>query len=205
MALQLITAPAVEPLTLAEAKAHLRVDTTDDDALIAALLTASRSFCEEWTGRAFVTQTWELVLDEFSSDLNADEIEIPRPPLQSVSSIKYDDSNGIEQTLATDQYDVDAVSQPGWVVPITTGWPFVVWQGINAVRIRYVAGYAPGTNSPANSTDNIPGAIKAAIRLYLGQLYDQREDIVVGTIVNKVPSGSVQSLLRNFRVRLGMA
>lgn len=205
MALTLITPPAVEPLTLAEAKAHLRVDTTDDDDLIAALLTASRSFCEEWTGRAFVTQTWELVLDEFSSDLNADEIEIPRPPLQSVTSVKYDDSDGVEQTLATDQYDVDTVSQPGWVVPITTGWPSVVWQGINAVRIRYVAGYAPSDDSPPTSTDNIPGAIKAAIRLYLGQLYDQREDIVVGTIVNKVPSGSVQSILRNFRVRLGMA
>jgi len=205
MALTLIMPPAVEPLTLAEAKSHLRVDTTDDDDLIAALLTASRSFCEEWTGRAFVTQTWELTLDEFSSDLNADEIEIPRPPLQSVTSVKYDDSNGLEQTLATDQYDVDTASQPGWVVPITSGWPSVVWDGINAVRIRYVAGYAPSEDSPANSTDNIPGAIKAAIRLYLGQLYDQREDIVVGTIVNKVPSGSVQSLLRNFRVRLGMA
>jgi uncharacterized phiE125 gp8 family phage protein len=205
MALTLITPPAVEPLTLAEAKAHLRVDTTDDDDLISALLTASRSFCEEWTGRAFVTQTWELVLDDFPTDLNADEIEIPRPPLRSVTSIKYDDETGLEHTLATDQYEVDDISQPGWVVPVDAGWPVALWEGINAVRIRFVAGYAPGANSPDTFADNIPGAIKAAIRLYLGQLYDQREDIVVGTIVNRVPSGSVQSLLRNFRVRLGMA
>jgi uncharacterized phiE125 gp8 family phage protein len=142
-----------------------------------------------------------LVVDEFPTA----EILIPLPPLQSVTSIKYDDGAGVEQTLATDQYEVDTVSQPGWVVPITTGWPTSIFEGINAVRIRFVAGYNPSSNSPDDLVVNIPGSLKAAMYLYIGQLYDQREDIVVGTIVNKLPSGNVDFLLRNFRVALGMA
>lgn len=201
MAIRLITPPAAEPITLVEAKEHLRVDHSTDDALIAAMITASRTFCEQWTARAFVTQTWELVIDDFPSA----EIMLPLPPLQSVTSVKYDDAGGVEQTLGTTEYDVDTVNQPGWVVPSTSGWPTSVWTGINSVRIRYVAGYDPSADSPPDLAANVPGSLKAAMFLYLGQLYDQREDVVVGTIVNKVPTGSVDFLLRQFRVALGMA
>lgn len=200
MALRLITAPTVEPLTLAEAKAHLRVDHTDDDSLIAIYLAAARADCEEWTARAFVTQTWELVLDEFPDD----EIQIPRPPLQSVESIKYDDGDGVEQTLATTEYTVDTTSQPGWVVPVTTGWPTSTFEGINSVRIRFVAGYL-NADSPNDLTANIPSSIKAAILLQLGRLYENREDVVVGTTVNRLPIGTTEYLLRPYRVALGMA
>ena len=201
MALRLITAPAAEPVTLTEAKAHLRVDHTDEDALISALISAARTYCEQFTARAFVSQTWELVIDEFPTS----EIMIPLPPLQSVESIKYDDSDGNEQTLGALDYDVDTVSQPGWVVPVTTGWPTSTWDGINAVRIRFVAGYDPGTDSPIDLAANVPQSIKAAILLHVGQFYDQREDIVVGTVVNRVPTGGIEHLLRQFRVALGMA
>jgi uncharacterized phiE125 gp8 family phage protein len=201
MAIRLITPPAAEPITLTEAKAHLRVDHTDDDVLISALIQASRVYCEQFTGRAFITQTWEEVIDIFP----VNEIMIPLPPLQSVTSIKYDDGGGVEQTLGLTEYEVDAVSQPGWVVPVTSGWPSSVWEGINSVRIRFVAGYAPGTNSPIDLAANVPQSLKAAILLHVGQLYDQREDIVVGTIVNKVPTGGIEHLLRQYRVALGMA
>ena len=200
MASRLITAPAVEPVTLAEAKAHLRVDHTAEDALIAMYLQAARQDCEEWTARAFVTQTWELVLDKFP----ADEILLPRPPLQSVESVKYDDAAGQETTLATTEYDVDSASQPGWVVPVTTGWPTSTFEGINSVRIRYVAGYLM-PDSPADLTSAIPGSIKAAILLHLGRLYENREDVVVGTVVNAMPIGTAEYLLRPYRVALGMA
>lgn len=200
MALRLITAPIVEPVSLSEAKAHLRVDHTADDTLISLYIAAARNDCEEWTARAFVTQTWELVLDEFP----VDEILLPRPPLQSVTSIKYDDTDGMEQTLATTEYDVDTVSQPGWVVPVTTGWPASTFQGINSVRIRYVAGYL-NADSPADLTSNIPQSIKSAILLQLGRLYESREDVIVGTIANKLPIGAAEYLLRQYRVALGMA
>lgn len=200
MALRLITVPSVEPVTLTEAKAHLRVDHTADDTLISAYIAAARTDCEEWTARAFVTQTWELVLDEFP----VDEIMLPRPPLQSVTSIKYDDGNGIEQTLAVDQYTVDNVSQPGWVVPVLSGWPSSTFEGINSVRIRYVAGYL-NADSPADLTANIPQSIKSAILLQVGRLYENREDVVVGTNAMALPIGACEYLLRPFRVALGMA
>jgi uncharacterized phiE125 gp8 family phage protein len=192
MALKLITAPTSEPLTLDEAKSHLHVDHTTDDALIQIYLAAARDDCERWTGRAFMPQTWELTLDQFPTG----EVLIPKPPLQSVSSIKYDDASGTEQTLATSQYTVDSVSQPGWVVPVPAGWPTTTFEGVNSVRIRYSAGYA--------SAADVPGAIKAAILLMLGTLYDNREDVVVGTSALPLPL-SAQYLLRPLRVSLGMA
>jgi uncharacterized phiE125 gp8 family phage protein len=200
MALRLITAPVVEPITLVEAKSHLRVDHDADDVLIASMIQSTRGYCEQWTARAFITQTWELVIDEFPTN----EVQIPLPPLQSVTSIKYDDGAGVEQTLGTLEYEVDDVSQPGWVVPVTTGWPST-FEGINAVRIRYVAGYDPGTDSPVDLAANVPPSIKAAMLLYLGQLYENREDVVVGTVVNRMPTGSIEHLLRPYRVALGMA
>jgi uncharacterized phiE125 gp8 family phage protein len=201
MAIRLITPPAIEPVTLAEAKAHLRVDHSEDDALIGSFIEASRVYCEQFTARAFITQTWEYVVDDFPLH----EIMLPLPPLQSVTSVKYDDGGGVEQTLGVLDYEVDTVSQPGWVVPVTAGWPTNVWEGINSVRIRFVAGYNPGTDSPIDLAANVPQSIKAAIMLHVGQLYAQREDIVVGTVVNRVPTGGIEHLLRQYRVALGMA
>jgi uncharacterized phiE125 gp8 family phage protein len=202
MALRLITAPAVEPFTLTEAKAHLRVIDNDDDALIAALIKAAVSHVDGkdgFLGRALVTQTWELVIDAFP----AEAIKIPLPPLQSVTSIKYDDAAGIEQTLATDQYSIDTASEPGWVAPLVSGWPGTI-DAINAVRIRFVAGYAPDANSPPDLAANVPGAVKAAMLLLIGSLYEHRETIVIGQTAVQIPWGAEQ-LLRPFRVQLGMA
>jgi uncharacterized phiE125 gp8 family phage protein len=202
MALRLITAPAAAPLTLAEAKAHLRVNHDDEDALINGLIDAVRGHVDGkdgFLGRALVTQTWELVLDKFP----AAEIKIPLPPLQTVESIKYDDGAGLEQTLAANQYSVDNASEPGWVMPVTARWPTTL-DAINAVRIRFVAGYAPDANSPPDLAANVPGAIKAAMLLLIGSLYEHREAIVIGQTAVQIPWGAEQ-LLRPFRVQLGMA
>ncbi len=202
MALRLITAPTVEPISLTEAKAHLRVNHSDDDTIIGALITAATSFVDGpsgFLGRALVAQTWELVIDEFPTS----EIQIPLPPLQSVVSVKYDDTAGIEQTLASTDYYVDDASEPGWIVPISTGWPSTI-DAINAVRVRFIAGYDSDAASPPDLTANIPGAIKAAMLLHIGALYEHRETVVVGQVATELPWGADQ-LLRRFRIHLAMA
>lgn len=203
MALRLITAPTVFPVTLAEAKAHLRVDHSTDDDLINLYIEASTAYCdgpEGFLGRAIVTQTWELVIDEFPDN----EIKIPLPPLQSVTSVTYDDADGTEQVVSSSDYTVDAVSEPGWVIPESDGsWPDT-FEGINAVRIRFVAGYAPTSDSPPDLRGNIPHSIKAAILLLVGSQYAHREENVIGTIVQPLDWGA-DALLRRHRMHLGMA
>ena len=201
MSLTLVTPPAVEPLSLEEAKSHLRVNFNDDDAIIQLYIQAARSYVDGedgFLGRCLVTQTWLLTLDAFPTD----EIKIPLPPLQSIASITYDDPAGVSQTVSVDDYYVDVAKEPGWVVPINS-WPTPI-DAINAVRILFTAGYEPGLDSPSDLTGNIPASIKAGMLLMIGSWYDQREDLVVGTIVQKLPFGS-ENLFRPFRVQLGMA
>lgn len=139
MPLKLITAPAAEPVSLADAKAHLRVDHAADDDLIAALIAAAREDAEHRLGRALVMQTLEQVCDAFPAD---GDIELPNPPLASVTSVKYLDSDGVEQTLSTSLYDVDSDSAPGEIHrAYGVTWPSTRCVE-NAVRARYVAGYA---------------------------------------------------------------
>lgn len=200
MAIRLITPPTVEPVTLARAKEHLRVDHSTDDDLIQAMIEGARQFAEKFTARAFITQTWELVIDEFP----VNEILLPLPPLQSIESIKYDDAAGVEQTLAASEYSVDDASEPGWVLPVGS-WP-TVFDGINSVRIRFVAGYDPGTDSPIDLAANVPASLKSGILLHVGSLYAQRESFVVGTTVVDIPSSvAILHMFRQYRVALGMA
>src|SRR5262245_27078595 len=204
MALRLITAPTVEPISLAEAKEHCNVDHDSDDALLTTYIKAARAIVDGkdgYLGRALVTQTWELVIDAFPTN----EIKIPLPPLQSVASVSYFDPEGFGQLLPSNQYYVDTVSEPGWVVPVSSGWPTGVLDAINAVTIQFTAGYLPPTpHSPPNLTVAIPDDIRAAMLLYIGMLYADREMIVVGTNAIPLPNAS-EILLRRYRVQLGMA
>lgn len=193
---RLITAPAVEPVSLAEAREHLRLipegspATHPDDDLIEALITAARQHLDGkdgWLNRALITQTWELVMDTFPSA----EIRIPLPPLQSVSAIYYDDENGDQQTVSSADYRVDTVSEPGWIVPVSGfSWPTTL-DAINAVRVRFVAGYG------VNASD-VPFPIKAAIKIMLGHLYSNRELVSAGA-VQEIPL-TVDALLTPYRV-----
>lgn len=187
MGLRLITPPAAEPLTLAEAKQHLNVTITNDDGYIASLITAVRTHLDGKDGilwRALATQTWELVLDKFP-----DDILVPLPPLQSVQSITYIDDAGVDRNLATDQYTVDTVSEPGWVVAGPNGWP-ATGNYINAVTVRFIAGY-----------ETVPQPIKAAMLLMIGHFYENREDVVTGVTVTQLPNAS-EMLLAPYKVSL---
>jgi uncharacterized phiE125 gp8 family phage protein len=199
MGLRIVTEPADWPIDLDEAKAHLRVDTSDDDDLIEAMIEAATDYCDGATGylgRALVEQTWELVLDEFPED----EIKIPLPPLIAVDFIKYDDTAGEEQTMSASDYTVDNVSEPGWVLPVGD-WPDT-FEGINAVRIRFRCGWPNDGASPPVQT--VPGTIKSAIKLIIGNLYANRETIVVGQSVAEIPM-TAKFLMKKYRMHLDMA
>ena len=164
MSLKLITAATTYPVTLAEAKLHCRIDSSDDDTLIAALITAATELAEQKTGRAIMAQTWELTHDAFP-----DSFELTRTPVQSITSVKYYDANGVQQTLANTLYALDNADEFGvaYVVPVYAGdWPDTRDQ-INAVAVRYLAGY--------ESVAAVPESIKAWIKLMVGAMYENRE------------------------------
>lgn len=161
MGLRLVTPASTYPVTTAQAKAHCRVDGSDEDTYIDGLIAAATAHVETLIGRAVAAQTWEYLLDEF-----ADEMLIPLGPVLSVTSIKYNDIDAAEQTLATTFYAVDLTSDPDRVVLADgAAWP-TVNGGVNQVTIRFVAGYS-----------TVPPAIYHACLLLIGQWYDQRAGV----------------------------
>lgn len=180
------TEPATEPLTLVEAKAHLRVTCSEDDTYITTLIKVSRKHAERFQRRSYITQTLELRMDRFPQYL----IELPRPPSVSVTSIKYIDSGGDTQTLDSSKYTTDFNSYVSRVVPAYNEiWP-ITRAVIDAVTIEYIAGFG--------AASDVPETIKQALLLLIGVWYDRREPITDGTI-NKVPY-TVDALLNMERV-----
>lgn len=177
-AIVMVTQPAVEPLTLAEAKLHLRVaDTfTADDDYVTALIVAARRFVENYTGRALIEQTFDLKLDSFPCW----QIDVPRPPLISVTSITYVDTAGDTQTVDAADYQVDTdADQGGRIQPAYLKYWKSTRADLNAVVIRCIAGYL-GAGSPASDYDysaNVPAEIKQAMLLVIGHLYEHRESV----------------------------
>jgi uncharacterized phiE125 gp8 family phage protein len=146
MSLSLTTAPTAEPVTLDEAKAHLRVDTTDDDALITSLISAARARAEWHTGRAFVTQSWTLWLDAWPC---GGIVEIPLPPLQSVASVTAYAPNDSATVLDIAAFQVDAASSPARLILKPNASPPVNLRRINAIAIAFTAGYGDASDVPA--------------------------------------------------------
>jgi len=189
MALKLITAPAEEPITLAQAKAQCRVDGSAEDALFTGvIIPAARRAAEHRIGQALVTQTWELALDAFPCA----EIKLPLPPVQSITHIKYLDPDGAEQTVSAADYALDSYgSVAHWVIPAQdVTWPDTL-AAANAVKVRFVAGFG--------AASAVPEDIKAWLLLSIGTLYTYRETLAAGQIV-ELPGGFWQSLLDPYRI-----
>ena len=177
--------PAIEPVTLAEAKTWLHVDHSDDDALIEFLITAAREMVEDRTNLLVARRTMEATFDAFPCV----ELQLPGPVL-SVESVTHVDEDGYEQTLAADEWVLDnPENRPGWLVPYEA-WPFTLGT-VNAVRIRYEAGY--------ETPELTPSRIKLVIHLLLRGWYDVRSSIIVGKAPAAIPFG-VDSALERLRV-----
>ena len=152
--LSVVTAPAVEPVTLETAKTHLRIDGTDDDAKVSSVIVSARQWVEQYLRRALISQSLKL-----TRDIWAEEMFLPRPPLRSVTSITYVDGDGVSQTASASIYDVDTASDPGRVLlGYEQEWPDIRAHQ-NAIAITYMAGY--GT-----ARADVPESIREAILLH---------------------------------------
>lgn len=169
MGYRLITPPLLEPLTLAELKSDMRIDHSNDDATLTRTLAEGREWIERRLQTKLLTQTWEYIFDAFPA--THVEIRLPFGPVQDIEQIAYDDAEGLEQIMDPGDYYLDAVSynvnhQP-WVFP-TTGWPTTL-EAINAVRVRFIAGY--------ETAAEVPPTIRAALRLKVRELFDGDDTI----------------------------
>lgn len=161
---------------------------TTADPHLTRLIVAARVTAERITRRALVTQTWALYLPMFPGW----EIAIPKPPLQSVSSISYVDADGVTQTLATDQYLVDARSEPACIVPAYgLVWPVTRVQP-NAVTVRFVCGYGAAAA--------VPAGIKNWMLMRIATLWRNRAALSIGQgiVQAELSTSFVDGLLDDF-------
>jgi len=176
------TAPAVEPVTLSEAKAHLRIDSSDEDTLISTLITAAREWCEEYLDRSLIHQQYVMRLDSFPY-----EIELPRPPMATSGTttaltLTYtlgDDSTAV---LAATEYRIDRNSTPGVVRQLREGtWPANL-DDQNAITVTWWAGYG-------SSGSSVPAAIRSAMLMLVAHLWRNRE-MTTEAALSEVPMGT---------------
>lgn len=183
--MNVVTITPPEPLvSLALAKQHLRVEHETDDELIQAYIDAASGHIDGpggWLGRAIGLQTLEARFDRFGCDL----IRLSHGPLQSVTSVTYDDEDGDETVLDDELYTLDDY---GALLAYGGSWPFARLRA-GSVRVRYQAGYT-----------TIPGAITAAVLLMVGDLYLNRETVIEGGMGAIPMSTTVENLLGPYRV-----
>lgn len=175
MSLEITSAPAAEPVTLAEAKAFMRLDDSDDDAIVTSLITAATEHVQQWTGRQFVQAGFKLRLRDWP---NCDGIiRLPRSPVASVASVKYRTKDGTLTVLVENtDYLLDVNAEPATVEPVTK-WP-VAGDFPDAVQVEFTAGYDPDeTSPPTDHAQNVPARAKVAIKALAAHWYDNREPI----------------------------
>lgn len=190
MGLRLITAPAVEPITVADVNDHLRIADPAEATVISRLIRAAREWAEQYQGRRLITSTWNWTLDRFPRCGRT-----LRPywgPLQSIDSITYRDANGVTQQLAegTD-YDVD-VADPPRIVPVGD-WPDTDGRPA-AVTIQYTAGYGA-------HPEHVPAATQMALLQLVGHWYENRE----ACAMQDVPAHLLAALDNDRSISLGQA
>lgn len=162
--LEQIVPPLVEPVTLAEVKQNLKVETEDEDALLARLITVARQRCEHYTGRVMNAQQWRLTLDQWPGWI----VDLPFPPLLAVTSVQTYGSDDVASPMASGLYAVDTAVSPGRIIRRSaSAWP-APGRSYNGIEITYQAGYGPSWN-------DVPEALRQGMLLLIAGLYEQRE------------------------------
>lgn len=181
--------PTALAVSVADAKAHARIEVADDDVLIESLIQVATDLAETLTGRAIMPQTWETTLDSFP-----EAFELARIPVASVVAVFYVDEAGITQTVAPGAYTLDASEDVGpvYLVPAYgSEWPTTRDQ-INAVMVRYVCGYADAAS--------VPEPVKQWIKIQVATMYDNRHAYGSARDAASVRLPFVDGLLDRFKV-----
>jgi uncharacterized phiE125 gp8 family phage protein len=189
-ALTIVTGPTLEPVTLAEIEDHLRISETstgEEDTLLEGWITAARRYCEMVQNRAYLHQTWALVLDDFP---RADWIDLPRSPLVSVTHLKYYGTGGTATTMTAANYIVDTYNEPGRLY-LAYGeiWPTETLRPANGVEVQFLCGYGSVASA-------VPAEVKQAIKLIVGHMYERREATDIKEVI-QVPLGADDLLWLN--------
>jgi uncharacterized phiE125 gp8 family phage protein len=187
----LLAGPAEEPVTLAEAKAWLKVDGADENALIGTLITAARLHLESVTGRALLTQSWRLVLDAWPA---GGEVRLPVAPLSALTDIRAFDEDGEEHTIGLAQFLVEAGgAPPRLVLPVTVAGMPVLRQRFG-IEIDYVAGYG--------AAGDVPQELKQALLVLVAHWFEHRDAVVIAGSGAVIPFGFDRLIAPYREVRL---
>ena len=192
MSLVLTSGPSVEPVALAEAKAHLRVDGSAEDTLILSLIITSRLHIETALGLALITQSWSYFLDAWPA---VPEVALPMRPVQSIAHVKLYAADETVTTVPADAYLLDGAGNPPRLVRRNSlAWPKPA-RAANGIEIAVVAGYG-------DAAADVPAPIRQAILLLVAHWHEHREPIAIGAPTAPVPP-MVSDLLQPYRqVRL---
>ncbi len=187
MALVLTSGPAVEPVSVSEAKAHLRIDGSSEDVLISSLILTSRLHVEAALGLALINQTWMLVLDRWPSD---GSVDIPIAPLTAVTAVRVKNSAGVATVVPATSYLVDIASKPPRLVwnnasPLTPG------RIANGIEIDLSAGFGA-------SAASVPAPLKHAVLMLTAHWYEHRDPVEIGSTAARIPD-AVSDLIQPFR------
>jgi uncharacterized phiE125 gp8 family phage protein len=192
MALVMLAGPAAEPISLAEAKAHLRIDGNDEDALLASLIAAARMAVERTLSLALITESWSLYLDGWP---RSGTIVLPIQPAQAVTAVRVYDPDDEPATVNSETYSVDVLSEPARLVLSAGAVQLSPARLLNAFEVAFTAGYG-------DEASDVPEPLRHAIKLLVAHWFEQREPVVLGAAAQEVPATVAGLLLPYRRVRL---
>jgi uncharacterized phiE125 gp8 family phage protein len=187
MPLMLMSGPAAEPVSVEEARAHLRIDTTNEETLLAAFIVAARIALEAQTRRVFVTQSWRLILDGWPGT----SVTLPLAPVSAVTAITMNDEEAPRSVAASHYETVLAGNTPR--IAALTPWPHPS-RRIGGIHIDFTAGYG--------APDAVPQPLKQAILMLTAHWYENREPVGLGEANNDLPLSVAQLIAPYRRVRL---
>lgn len=191
--LELLTEPTIRPITREEVKDHLRIDLTNtsEDSFIDTLILMATEYYQSRSWRQLISATYIQYLDEFP----AFSLEFDKPPLQSITAIKYFDTDNAEQTLSSSVFEVDTKSQIGRI-QLSDGESFPsTFDKLNAVSVEYIAGYG-------DDRSDIPDLIKSTVKLIVAHFYENRDMVSrMGTPAQIPMPEAIEMLINQHSIR----